>query len=73
MTAKDVPHNNTITKFGQSKDVGGGFEALYRVLAEEKVRFTGEAVALVAAETLSIAEQALKLIEVDYEIHARCL
>ena len=68
MTAKDVPHNNTITKFGQSKDVGGGFEALYRVLAEEKVRFTGEAVALVAAETLSAAEEALKLIEVDYEI-----
>lgn len=68
MTAKDVPHNNTITKFGQSKDVGGGFEALYRVLAEEKVRFTGEAVALVAAETLSIAEEALKLIEVDYEV-----
>ncbi len=67
LTAKDVPHNNTITKFGQSKDVGGGFEALYRVLAEEKVRFTGEAVALVAAETLAQAEQAIKLIDVNYE------
>lgn len=67
LTAKDVPNNNTITKFGQSKDVGGGFEALYRVLAEDKVRFTGEAVALVAAETLTQAEDAVKLIEVNYE------
>lgn len=67
LTASDVPNNNTITKFGQTKDVGGGFEMLYRVLAEGKVRFTGEAVALVAAETLTAAEKALKLIEVDYE------
>ncbi len=67
LTAKDVPHNNTITKFGQSKDVGGGFEALYRVLAEDKVRFTGEAVALVAAETVTQAEEAVKLIDVQYE------
>jgi CO/xanthine dehydrogenase Mo-binding subunit len=67
LTAKDVPFNNTVTKFGQSKDVGGGFEALYRVLAEDKVRFTGEAIALVAAETLAQAEEAVKLIEVDYE------
>jgi len=66
LTAKDVPHNETVTKFGQSTDVGKGFEGLYRVLAGEKIRFMGEAVALVAAETEEIAEKALGLIEVKY-------
>jgi selenium-dependent xanthine dehydrogenase len=37
------------------------------VLAYHKVRYTGDAIALVAAETEEIAEAALKLIEVDYE------
>ncbi len=37
------------------------------VLAGEVVRFVGEPIALVAAETLEQAEQALRLIEVDYE------
>ncbi|WP_057764607.1 xanthine dehydrogenase family protein molybdopterin-binding subunit [Cytobacillus praedii] len=37
------------------------------VLASDIVRCTGDAIALVAAETLEIAEQALSLIEVDYE------
>jgi len=67
LTSKDVPNNNLRAKFGQSTDVGSNFEGLYRVLAEEKVRFMGEAVALVAAESLGIAEEALDLIEVDYE------
>lgn len=66
LTAKNVPHNETVTKFGQSTEVGKGFEGLYRVLAEKKVRFMGEAVALVAAETEEIAEEALDLIEVKY-------
>ncbi len=66
MTAKDVPHNETVTRFGQTHKVGG-FEGLYRVLAEEKIRFRGEAVALVAAKSLRIAEKALGLIEVEYE------
>ncbi|MDN5344063.1 MAG: hypothetical protein PWQ18_174 [Clostridia bacterium] len=67
LTAKDVPNNNLRAKFGQSTDVGAQFEGLYRVLAEGKVRFMGEAVALVAAESLKVAEEALDLIEVDYE------
>jgi CO/xanthine dehydrogenase Mo-binding subunit len=29
MTAKDVPHNETVTRFGQTHKVGG-FEGLYR-------------------------------------------
>ncbi len=37
------------------------------VLATEVVRFVGDPIALVAAETLAIAEKALKLIEVEYE------
>jgi CO/xanthine dehydrogenase Mo-binding subunit len=37
------------------------------VLAQDRVRFMGERVAAVAAETLEEAENALELIEVDYE------
>ena len=66
MTAKDVPHNETVTRFGQTHKVGG-FEGLYRVLAQKKIRFRGEAIALVAAKSLAIAEEALGLIKVEYE------
>lgn len=66
LTARDVPCNESVTRFGQTHTVGGGFEGLYRVLAEKRVRFLGEAVALVAAETEEIAERALGLIQVDY-------
>ena len=66
MTARDVPHNETVTRFGQTHKVGG-FEGLYRVLAEKKIRFRGEAIALVAARSLAIAEEALGLIKVEYE------
>jgi CO/xanthine dehydrogenase Mo-binding subunit len=37
------------------------------VLAQERVRFLGERVAALAAETLEQAEQALDLIEIEYE------
>ncbi len=37
------------------------------VLCEDRVRYVGDAVALVGAETKEIAEKALDLIEVDYE------
>lgn len=67
LTAKDVPHNETVTRFGQSSEVGKGFEGLYRVLADKKVRFMGEAIALVAADTEEIVEEALDLIMVEYE------
>ncbi len=67
LTAKDVPRNETVTRFGQTHAMGGGFEGLYRVLADKKVHFMGEAVALVAAETEEIAERALKLIKVEYQ------
>jgi len=37
------------------------------VLAYDKVRYVGDAIAIVAAETEDVAEQALGLIEVEYE------
>lgn len=66
LTAKDVPCNETTSKFGQTHSTGG-FEQLFRVLADKKVRFMGEAVALVAAETLEQAERAARAIKVEYE------
>ena len=39
----------------------------YYALARERVRYVGEPVAIVAAESRYIAEDALELIEVDYE------
>jgi CO/xanthine dehydrogenase Mo-binding subunit len=47
--------------------MGGGFEGLYRVLADRKVHFMGEPVALVAAETEEVSERALGLIKVEYQ------
>ncbi|MFD2701384.1 xanthine dehydrogenase subunit D [Paenibacillus shunpengii] len=38
------------------------------VFCDELVRYTGDAVAAVAADTLEIAEAALKLIKVEYEV-----
>jgi CO/xanthine dehydrogenase Mo-binding subunit len=66
LTAEDVPNNETVTRFGQTHQVGG-FEGLYRVLADKKVRSMGDAVALVAAGTEEIAEEALRLIKVNFE------
>jgi CO/xanthine dehydrogenase Mo-binding subunit len=58
LIAKDVPGRN-------------GFGAIIPdqpVICGDKVRFVGDGVALVAAETEKIANQALALIEVDYEL-----
>lgn len=57
MTAKDVPGRN-------------GFGAILPdqpVICGDKVRFVGDGVALVAAESEKIAQAALELIEVEYE------
>ena len=43
------------------------------ILAKDVVRHYGEAVAAVAADTLEIAEQAVELIDVDYEVLAPVL
>ncbi|WP_102960068.1 molybdopterin-dependent oxidoreductase [Mangrovicella endophytica] len=57
VTAADVP----------GIDGFGVFVHDQPVMAREKVRYVGEAVAAVAAETVEIARQALSLIDVAYE------
>jgi carbon-monoxide dehydrogenase large subunit len=55
VTGKDFPYNVGIYMVDQY------------IFAMEKVRFVGEPVAAVAAETEAIAERALELIKVEYE------
>ena len=68
MTAKDVPQNTVWTDVPGQTTTVGPLRARSYVLAENRVRYQGEPVALVAAETEEIAVEALSLIEVDYEI-----
>lgn len=67
LTADDLPDGKLITDMpGQT-----GQERRKRsdapMLATRGVRFVGEPIALVAAETLAIAERAIELIEIEYE------
>ncbi|MFI0844878.1 xanthine dehydrogenase family protein molybdopterin-binding subunit [Mesorhizobium sp. IMUNJ 23232] len=63
LTAKDIPHNlYTILILIQ---VGPEDE---HVLAEDKVRWKGEAVAAVVAETERAAQEAVDKVKVDYEV-----
>ena len=55
LTHEDVP------------DWKGGTPRVVRVL-DRRVRFVGDAVALVAATTEAVAEEALRLLEVEYEV-----
>ncbi len=67
LTAADVPDARLVTDIpgqtGQKQRAGSEVP----VLAVDRVRFYGEPIALIAAETLEIAERALQLIEVVYE------
>ncbi|MDD5368484.1 MAG: xanthine dehydrogenase family protein molybdopterin-binding subunit, partial [Anaerolineaceae bacterium] len=67
LTARELPQTVLVTDMpgqtGQRRRSGSDAQ----VLATDTVRFVGEAIALVAAETEALAEQAVKLIEVDYE------
>lgn len=67
LTAADLPNARLTTDMpgqtGQKKRAGSDAP----VLAADVVRFVGEPLALVAAETPDLAEQALRLIEVDFE------
>ena len=64
LTYKDVPRI-PYTTAGQSWPEPGPHD---QYCLDNRVRFVGDRVAAVAAETAEIAEQALKLIHVDYEI-----
>lgn len=57
LTSKDIPGSNRIGIIMKDEPV----------LVDDKIRRFGDALAVVAAETEEIAEEALKLIEVDYE------
>jgi len=67
LTAEDVPGAGLATDMpGQTgKQERRGTRA--PVLASDRVRFYGEPIALVAADTEAIAERALELIEIEYE------
>ncbi|MFA5874937.1 MAG: 2Fe-2S iron-sulfur cluster-binding protein, partial [Anaerolineales bacterium] len=64
LTWQDIPRVVYSTA-GQSDPVPGPLDMFS---LDNKVRFVGDRVAFVAAETPEIAEQALKLIDVEYEI-----
>jgi CO/xanthine dehydrogenase Mo-binding subunit len=67
LLARDVPHNTLWTDVpGQTSEVGA-LRARIHVLADGIVRYQGEPVALVAAETRELAQQAAELILVEYE------
>jgi CO/xanthine dehydrogenase Mo-binding subunit len=57
LTAQDIPGSR----------VFGVVTANQQILAEDRVRYLGDGVALVAAVSREVAEQALALIEVEYE------
>ncbi len=64
LTWEDLPRVIYSTA-GQSDPIPGPLDAFS---LDRKVRFVGDRVAFVAAESPEIAEQALKLIEVEYEV-----
>ena len=67
LTADDLPGAQVATDIpgvtGTAKRAGTDAP----ILARDRVRFMGEAIAIVAAEQLAIADRALDLIEVEYE------
>jgi CO/xanthine dehydrogenase Mo-binding subunit len=64
LTAADVPWNQVVERAS-----GGAAELAVAmpVLAEDRVRYLGEPIALVAAVSPQAAEEAAELIEVDYQ------
>ena len=67
LTAKDVPRNTLSTDVPGQTTAVGPLRATLHVLAEERVRHQGEPIALVAAETLELAHEAVEAIEIEYE------
>jgi CO/xanthine dehydrogenase Mo-binding subunit len=65
--AEALPGVKTVLTWEDIPDYRGGTPRNVRVL-DKKVRYVGDAVALVAATTEMIAEEALDLINVEYEV-----
>ena len=68
LTGFDVPNARLVSDMpgqtGQKQRKGSDVP----VLASDVIRYYGEPIALVAAETLELAEKALELIEIEYEL-----
>ncbi|MBT6108767.1 MAG: xanthine dehydrogenase family protein, partial [Rhodospirillales bacterium] len=67
LTADDLPATNAVMTDMPGQVGGGTKNTKQPILAKECVRFHGEPIALVAAESYELAQQALELIVVDYE------
>src|SRR5215218_7504501 len=67
MTGKDLP-DHKFEYVGPERVAVNFWHVTRNIMAREKVLYEGHAVAAVAATTQEIAEEALKLIEVDYEV-----
>ena len=65
--AEALPGVRAVLTWEDIPDWKGGTPRNVRVL-DKKVRYVGDAVALVAADTNEIAEEALDLIDVEYEV-----
>ncbi len=52
---------------GMAAAMGGARGPAFTLLCTDKVRFVGDPIALVVAESRSIAEDAIELVEVDYD------
>ena len=65
--AEALPGVKAVLTWEDVPDWRGGTPRKLRIL-DKQVRYVGDAVALVAATTEEIAEEALDLIEVDYEV-----
>ena len=67
MTARDVPHNVLFTDVPGQTTAVGPLRARTQVLAADRVRYYGEPVALIAADTEEIAAEARDAVVVEYE------
>jgi putative selenate reductase molybdopterin-binding subunit len=64
LTYKDVPHV-IYTRAGQGYPEPSPYDTF---VLDKKVRYVGDGVAIIAAETENIAERSMKLIKVEYEV-----
>jgi CO/xanthine dehydrogenase Mo-binding subunit len=67
MTSKDLP-DQKFEYVGPERVAQNFWHMTRNIMAREKVLYEGHAVAAVAATTQAIADEALKLIEIDYEV-----
>jgi len=67
LTADDLTACNAVMTDLPGQTGGGTKDTKQPILAADRVRFHGEPIALVAAESYELAQQALDLIVVDYE------